>query len=175
MIGIFRRSEEIDIFCTELYEVSTSGYVTLKIWHFNGTSIIEDLAETTMTKHEDGRWYYRYHIPSSAQYGIYHVIFSKYDTEGAAVTTGDYQVWDGSVSTAGSGIGLVTDTVTNSLGAPIAGVQVSAYVYGDLTKKIAETITSVAGIFELYLDPGTYIIRFTKDGWVSKTITEVVS
>jgi hypothetical protein len=60
---------------------------------------------------------------------------------------------------------VIAGTVTDSFGAPIAGVTVAASS-PELIEKIRTTATDNAGRYRIEnLRPGTYVVTFTLDGW----------
>ena len=70
----------------------------------------------------------------------------------------------------GQGLGITqyTNTLAGTQGDPLIGVTVKAFSYideeADFDSTLALDITDVTGLFELWLDPGSYILRVEKSG-----------
>lgn len=137
----------------------------------NDSGLVTDLAFTSMTRLDDNVWSLPFVIPSTPFFGTYMIEFQ---------TTLDSTAIEGSDTFK---VGPTPDIIEQGQGSceitavvqdegtlqPIAGVTVFVFNVGDLTNAIAKDITDTNGSYTVFLNPGSYKIRFTRLGFTDET------
>ncbi len=149
-----------------------SNYSTPKVRIIHEDSGLQtDLVLTSMTQFDDNLWTLAFVIPSIPFFGTYIV---EYETtlDSIAIESSETFKVDppASIVEQGQGScpvdGVVQDTGS---GQPLAGVTVLIFNPGDLVNAIAKDVTDSLGEYEVFLNPGSYKIRFTKSGKIDET------
>ena len=68
----------------------------------------------------------------------------------------------------------ITDTVESTMFSNLEGVDVFVYLPTDTVNAIAHSTTDVNGQFTVHLDTGSYVVLFSKQGYVSATLSLTV-
>lgn len=174
-LGMFYRGDKIPLYCIELLDNET-GSVTVEIYHYNTSGqFVTDLSETPMVQKVAGEWAYNHIIAADADFTTYQAVYRAYDPERGKVTTDTFQVWEGAIVTpSGGGLYEVSGTTKNSGGAALSGVLCSAYLANDLSTKYGEDVSEANGAFTFNLDAGSYLFRYSKDGYDIQTSTATI-
>lgn len=148
----------------------------IRILHYD-SGVVEDVAFTSMTQVSDNIWRYDYTIPGSPFFGNYFVEFSA-TLDGIGVEASDefkvVPVPD--IIEQGQGSCEVSDTVLDEgTSQPIPGTTVLVFPDGDLNNAVASDITDSNGSFTVYLNPGSYKIRYTRVGYIDETHDLIVN
>jgi len=143
----------------------------LRIIHVSGVSLVTDVALTNMIQLDDNLWTFDFTVPATPFFGDYFIEFE---------TTLDNIAIEGSevfkveptpdIIEQGQGSCQV-DAVVKDEGTlqPIAGVTVFVFNPGDLANAIAKDVTDTGGNYTVFLNPGSFKIRFTKTGFIDET------
>lgn len=139
----------------------------------NDGGLVTDLVLTNMVQLDDNIWVLPFVVPSTPFFGTYIVEFK---------TTLDSTDIEGSdtfkiqptpdIIEQGQGSCQI-DAVVQDEGTlqPIAGVTVFVFNVGDLNNAIAKDVTDTSGNYTVFLNPGSYKIRFTRSGFIDETHT----
>ena len=137
----------------------------------NDSGLVTDLSFTNMTQLDDNIWSLPFPIPSTPFFGTYMVEF-KTTLDSTAIEGSDtFKVGQPQdISEQGQGSCQV-DAVVQDEGTlqPIAGVTVFAFLPSDLNNAIAKDVTDTNGNYTLFLNPGSFKLRFTKTGFIDET------
>lgn len=140
-----------------------------KVIH-NDSGLVTDLAFTSMTQLDDNIWTIPFAVPATPYFGDYLIEF-KMSIDGVNIEASDtFKVEPTPIDEAGEGSCTVSLTVLHPVSNdPIAGVDIYAFLPSNLSEALAHAITDVDGEGTIYLDPGTYKVRFHKVGFIDET------
>lgn len=145
---------------------------------FKNGSFSTVIAETVMTQGLDNVWYFSYTIPSNENLGTYLVKYRVVINGTTFETTEDYIIALETESSGpvGPGVGqyAITDEVQSDSMVDLSGVDVYVFLPSNTASAIAHASTDTNGTFTVYLDSGTYIILFSKAGYINETHTLTV-
>lgn len=129
-----------------------------------------DLAFTNMTQFDGNIWTLPFVIPSTPFFGTY-IVEYKTTLDSILIESSETFKIDPPVDIIEQGQGScsVDGTVQDDLSQPLAGVTVFIFDPGDLFNAIAKDVTDLNGEYEVFLNPGSYKIRFTKSGLIDET------
>jgi len=173
----FEQGDTNRIYLTVLRANSTepsfpSDYTTpkLRIAHINGGSEVEDLSLTSMTQiGSTNQWFHKFAISASAPFVKHLVTFSTTLDGSNILAVEEFKVIPDPASPAGSGAFPVTVTVKNGVTlAPVQNATVRVFDKGNPTVGIATATTDINGDATVFLDPGTYLIEFSKTGVIAE-------
>ncbi len=142
----------------------------VRILHVEGGSPVTDVALTPMTQLDDNLWYHQHQIPPSPFVGDYLVEFAVAVDGVQTEATDGFRVDQPDIIEEGSGSCEVSGTVRDEgTQQPIAGVTVLVFNPADLVNAIAKFVTDSNGSWSVFLNPGTYKIRFHRVGFIDET------
>lgn len=130
-----------------------------------------DLSFTNMTQFDDNLWRLPFVIPSTPFFGTYIIEF-KTTLDGVAIESSETFKVDQppDINEQGQGSctvdGELKDETTTD---PIFGADVFVFLPTDLLNAIAHDVTDALGNYEVFLNPGSYKIRFVKSGFIDET------
>ena len=130
-----------------------------------------DLVFTNMTQFDDNLWTLPFVIPSMPFFGTYIIEF-KATLDSVAIESSETFKVERPPDIIEQGQGSCqVDAVVQDQGTmqPIAGVTVFAFLPSDLNNAIAKDVTDTNGNYTLFLNPGSYKLRFTKVGFIDET------
>jgi hypothetical protein len=142
---------------------------TYSVYHQNGS--FETLVlDAPLTQGLDNIWYFKYTIPDNANLGDY-LIKYKISIDGVpAEITEDFIISVGTNQPPQPSAGEfpITDNVESDALDDLSGVSIFVFLPTDTANAIQSTTSITNGQFTLYLDPGTYIVLFHKEGYISE-------
>ncbi len=130
-----------------------------------------DLAFTNMTQFDDNIWTLPFVIPSTPFFGTY-IVEYKTTLDSILIESSETFKIDPPADILEQGQGSCSvDGIVQAEGSgqPIAGATVFIFNPGDLFNAIAKDVTDSLGAYEVFLNPGSYKIRFTKSGVIDET------
>lgn len=136
-----------------------------------------DLTLTNMTQFDDNIWTLPFVIPTSPFFGTY-IIEYKTTLDSIDIESSETFKVETPPAIVGQGQGscTVTASVQNEVTtSPESGVTIFVFNPGDLVNAIAKDITDASGNYTVFLNPGSYKIRFTKTGFIDETHTLTVN
>ena len=135
------------------------------------SGLVTDVAPVNMAQLDDNLWFYEFVIPPSPFFGDYIVEFNATIDGNDSESSETLKVSPPSdIVEQGQGSCEITDTVLNEATTnPIPGVDVFAFDPGDLENALAHDVTDLNGSWTLFLNPGSYKIRFVKIGYMNET------
>lgn len=143
----------------------------VRVMHVDSGLVI-DVPATAMTQLDDNLWYFNHAIPPTPFVGDYLVEFTT-TIDGIATEANDefrVELSDTDINEEGNGSCEISDVVKDSgTLQPIGGCTVLAFATTDLVNAIAKSVTDSNGVFTVYLNPGSYKLRFHKVGWIDET------
>jgi len=148
----------------------------IRILHSVGNTLVMDVAPISMTQLDDNLWVFEYSIPLSANTGNYMAEFTT-TIDGVAVEGSDeFRVEPFDIQEAGQGSCSVTGTVQDQgTMQPINGVDVFVFNPSNLSQAISHDLTDANGAYTVFLNPGSYKIRFHRVGFIDETHTLTVN
>lgn len=142
--------------------------VNVSVYHFDTGLLVIDLLSGTMTQQSepfDSTWYYNYVVANNALITTYNVIYNALYSGVSVQFTDTFDVLPASSSFPnpyGQGSVHASGIVTNPSGVGIMGA--SVVVSSGLTT-FAATTTNPSGIYNIYINPGNYLVAFYANGY----------
>ncbi len=143
----------------------------IRILHISGGSPVTDLAFTNMTQVDDNIWSIDFPIVAAPFFGDYIAEFQT-TLDSIAIESSDTFKVSPTPDIIEQGQGSCqVDAQVKDEGTlqPIVGATVLVFDPGDLNNAIAKDVTDGNGDYTVFLNPGSYKIRFTKVGFIDET------
>jgi len=148
----------------------------IRVLHFD-SSLIEDVASTSMTQLDDNLWRFDFNISASPFFGDYLIEYTL-TIDGIDIESSEtFKVEQPpDIVEQGQGSCQVDGTVKDSgTLQPISGVDVYVFTSSDLVNAIAHDVTDTNGAYTVFLNSGSYKIRFHRVGFIDETHDLVVN
>jgi hypothetical protein len=148
----------------------------VRVSHVNGGNEVEDLAFTDMVQMgSSNRWYYKHNIGLGAAFTRYLVTFETTIEGVATQATEEFRVTTAPNEITGTGEYPITIQLQDeNTFQPLVGVILEFYDKNNQSLLLAQTSTDNAGNGTVYLNTGSYLVRFSKSGNVTEVHTLVV-
>ena len=148
--------------------VSGVSGTTIDVYHFSGSSLVNDIVSGTMTQQSsplNNIWYYNYSIPVGASPTNYNVVYTALFSGNTIQATETYNVFPATSTFPnpfGQGSVATSGTVVNTSG---AGIFAASVIISSGAMTFASATTDISGNYIAYLNPGTYLFSFFANGY----------